>query len=90
MKKDSFSQLILPAVLAILFLILGIYLMPQINPYFVGPPKITRSQATEVVEDFIKRQGIDISGFYHDSFFIYDVTGIDYLTRNIGFHYFGP
>ncbi len=85
MKKDSFSQLILPAVLAILFLVLGIYLMPQINPYFVGPPKITRSEATKVVEDFIKRQGIDISGFYHDSFFIYDVTGIDYLTRNIGF-----
>lgn len=85
MKIDSITKLIIPAFLAILFLILGIYLMPLINPYFIGPPKITRSQAQNIVDEFIEKQGFDLTDFYRDSFFIQDMTGIDYLTRNIGF-----
>lgn len=70
--------------LAIVLLLTGMHLMRQTNPFFAGPPHITREKAQDIVNRFISSQAYNLENFFVDSYFAYDVTGIDYLMRTIG------
>lgn len=85
MRRSTFSFFTVPAIIAIVFLWIGIYLTPKVNPYFAGVPQITRWEARQVVDDFIAANQMDVSDFYVDTYFAYDQTGLDYLIRNLGF-----
>jgi len=54
MHRKTFMLYAVPSALAIIFLLTGIYLMPKINPYFSGAPQITRSEAKQIVDNFIQ------------------------------------
>lgn len=84
MRRKIVAIYVIPAVSAIAFLLIGIYLMPRINPYFAGVPQISRSEAKQIVGDFIQEHRFNVSGFFVDPYFAYDQSGLDYLMRTNG------
>ncbi|KAA3656965.1 MAG: hypothetical protein DWQ10_14260, partial [Calditrichaeota bacterium] len=84
MRSHTFKRTIIPAAIAILFLIIGFALMPHVNLQFAGVSQISRSEAREIVDQFADARQIDLNEFYDDQYFFYDYSGIDYLTRTYG------
>lgn len=84
MEKGYTSRRLLVAVVAIIGLATGAYLMPQINPYFASRPELTRGEARSLAENYIKQQGFDVSGFFCDALFAYDDSALDYLMGLFG------
>ncbi|MDZ7289999.1 MAG: SpoIIE family protein phosphatase [candidate division KSB1 bacterium] len=71
-------------IFALIGVVLGVYLMPQINPFFASRPEVTRSQARAIVDECLERQNFDVSDFYCDAIYIYDHSGLDYLMGAFG------
>jgi len=69
---------------AVAGLIIGAYLMPQVNPFFASRPALTRGEAKTLVEDYLRQQGFEVGDFFNDAIFLYDVTGLDYLMGEFG------
>jgi hypothetical protein len=84
MKNMPVFRRFLVAVLAIIALAAGAYVMPQVNPFFASRPTLSRSEARAIADNYLKQQGYDLSGFYVDAFFAYDVSGLHYLMSVFG------
>jgi len=84
MKKERKSRGWLIAGLAVIGLAIGAYLMPQVNPFFASRPALTRGAARSLAENYIKQQGFDVSDFFCDALFAYDVSALDYLMGVFG------
>ncbi len=84
MEKKPISRRLLVAGFAVIGLAAGVYLMPQINPYFASRPQLTRGDARSIAENYIKQQGFDVSDFFCDALFAYDVSALDYLMGLFG------
>jgi hypothetical protein len=84
MQTKSKSRRLLVAGFAVIGLAAGVYLMPQVNPYFASRPQLTRGEARSIAENYIKQQGFDVSDFFCDAIFAYDVSALDYLMGLFG------
>ncbi|MGH7495254.1 MAG: PP2C family protein-serine/threonine phosphatase [bacterium] len=82
-QQKTISSWILAGI-ALVSLVLGALIMPQINPYFASDPRVTRSEAKQVVEACLRQQGFDAGKFYYDAIFIYDASGLDYMMSAFG------
>lgn len=84
MQSHIVKRIILPAFIAIFFLLIGIALMPHVNLQFSGISQISRSEARDIIDQFAEARQIDLSEFYDDQYFLFDYSGIDFLTRTYG------
>ncbi len=84
MENTPMSRRFLAAVVAIIGLTAGAYLMPQVNPFFASRPQLTRGEARSLAENYVKQQGFDVDDFFCDALFAYDVSGLDYLMGLFG------
>jgi hypothetical protein len=84
MENTPMFRRLLAAVFAIIGLAAGAYLMPQINPFFASRPALSRSEARAIAENYLQQQGFDVSGFYSDALFAYDVSALQYLMGVFG------
>ncbi len=84
MEKKPISHRLLVAGFAVIGLAVGAHLMPQINPFFASRPQLTRGEARSLAENYIKQQGFDVSDFFGDALFAYDVSALDYLMGLFG------
>ncbi len=84
MNKKLLPSLIIPSAAGIVFLIIGYFLSPRINPYYAGLPQITKYEAERIVENFAASQNFALDGYFTETFFSRDVSGMDYLVRTKG------
>jgi hypothetical protein len=84
MQTKPLSRRLLVAGFAVIGLVAGAYLMPQVNPYFASRPRLTRGEAMSIAENYVKQQGFDVSDFFCDALFAYDVSALDYLMGPFG------
>ncbi len=83
-NKNVILDHILLTTIAILLFLLGIDLMPKINPNFSGLPKVTRQEAAVVADSLVNELGFDSSSFYRFSWYTRDANVLDYLMRCYG------
>ncbi len=84
MNPKALSRNALLIFVALFSLVIAIYLMPRLNPFFASSPHLTRAQARAVVEECLQRQKWNVEGFFCDALYLYDGSGLDYLMGTFG------
>jgi hypothetical protein len=84
METKPISRRLLVAGFAVIGLVAGAYLMPQINPYFASRPQLTRGEARNIAENYLRQHGFEVSDFFCSALFAYDASALDYLTGVFG------
>ncbi len=83
-NKNVLLDYILLTTIAGLLLLLGIDLLPRINPAFIGLPKVSRSEAAQAADSLVRELRFDKDSFHRYAWYLRDANSIDYLMRCYG------
>jgi hypothetical protein len=65
-------------------LLLGLHLFPSVYPEATIDFQVDRGASRDRAEQFLRDQGLDLSGYRHASVFVHDDTAKVFLERELG------